>query len=54
MDYYWAIYRRLLGLYSLSGRTSYRKISWSLEALRLDVVYEENSPVTSEFLTQLE
>ena len=35
--------RRLLrdwpgqGLYSLSGRTSYREISWSLEAARLDV-----------------
>ena len=26
------------GLYSLSGRTSYRWISWSLEAARLDVV----------------
>ena len=25
----------LLGLYSLSGKTSYRKISWSLEAARL-------------------
>ena len=24
------------GLYSLSGRTSYRKISWSLEVARLD------------------
>ena len=27
----------LLGLYSLSGKTSYRQISWSLEAARLDV-----------------
>ena len=26
------------GLYSLSGQTSYRKISWSLEAPRLDVI----------------
>ena len=26
------------GLYSLSGKTSYRQISWSLEAARLDVV----------------
>ena len=25
------------GLYSLSGKTSYRQISWSLEASRLDV-----------------
>ena len=25
------------GLYSLSGKTSYRQISWSLEAARLDV-----------------
>ena len=25
-------------LYSISGRTSYRKISWSLEAARLDVI----------------
>ena len=29
---------RTLGLYSLSGRTSYRKISWSLEAAKLDVI----------------
>ena len=28
----------LLGLYSLSGRTSYREISWSLEAARLGVI----------------
>ena len=27
-----------LGLYSLSSKTSYRKISWSLEAARLDVI----------------
>ena len=26
-----------LGLYSLSGKTSYRQISWSLEAAGLDV-----------------
>ena len=26
-----------LGLYSLSGKTSYHQISWSLEAARLDV-----------------
>ena len=32
----WRIYVSL-GLYSLSGKTSYRKISWSLEAARLDV-----------------
>ena len=31
---YWAIQ----GLYSLSGRTSYRKISWSVEAARLDCI----------------
>ena len=28
---------RTLGLYSLSGKTSYRQISWSLKAARLDV-----------------
>ena len=28
---------RYQGLYSLSGQTSYRQISWSLEAARLDV-----------------
>ena len=28
----------LPGLYSLSGKTSYRQISWSLEATRLDVI----------------
>ena len=28
----------LLGLYSLSGKTSYRQISWSLEAARWDVI----------------
>ena len=27
-----------LGLYSLSGQTSYRNISWSLESARLDVI----------------
>ena len=27
-----------LGLYSLSGKTSYRQISWSLEAARLGVI----------------
>ena len=27
-----------LGLYSLSGKTSYRQISWSLEAARLSVI----------------
>ena len=27
----------LQGLYSLSGKTSYRQISWSLKAARLDV-----------------
>ena len=32
------IYRiAIMGLYSLSGKTSYRQISWSLEATRLDV-----------------
>ena len=29
---------RKLGLYSLSGKTSYRQISWSLEAARLCVI----------------
>ena len=29
---------RLQGLYSLSGKTSYRQISWSLEATRLNVI----------------
>ena len=34
----WASWRlKSLGLYSLSGKTSYRQISWSLEAARLDV-----------------
>ena len=28
----------VLGLYSLSGKTSYRQISWSLEAARLSVI----------------
>ena len=27
-----------LGLYSLSGKTSYRQISWSLKTVRLDVI----------------
>ena len=32
------VYRLIgMGLYSLNGRTSYRKISWSLDATRLDV-----------------
>ena len=31
---YWST----LGLYSLSGKTSYRHISWSLEAARFDVI----------------
>ena len=31
---------RTLGLYSLSGKTSYRQISWSLEATRLSVAAE--------------
>ena len=30
----WVYYPHLPGLYSLSGRTSYRKISWSVEAAR--------------------
>ena len=30
--------RHILDVYSLSGRTSYRKISWSLEAARLCVI----------------
>ena len=29
---------KLQGLYSLSGQTSYRKISWSLEAAWLDII----------------
>ena len=28
----------LLGLYSLSGKTYHRQISWSLEAVRMDVI----------------
>ena len=28
----------ILGLYSLSGKASYRKFSWGLEAERLDVI----------------
>ena len=31
------------GLYSLSGKTSYRKISWSIEAVRLDVIMSVSS-----------
>ena len=31
------IYVAIQGLYSLSGKTSYRQISWSLEAAKLDV-----------------
>ena len=31
-------YIPIQGIYSLSGRTSYRKISWSLEAARLGVI----------------
>ena len=30
----WGLLRQKQGLYSLSGKTSYRKISWSLEAAR--------------------
>ena len=33
----WSIYPFIQGLYSLSGKTSYRHISWSLGAARLDV-----------------
>ena len=33
----WALGKLILGLYSLSGRTPYRQILWSLEAARLDV-----------------
>ena len=33
----WSIYPFIQGLYSLSGKTSYRQISWSLGAARLDV-----------------
>ena len=28
----------ILGLYSLSGKTSYRQITWRLEAARLDII----------------
>ena len=35
---YWDFFTMLLGLYSLSGKTSYRQISWSLEATRLNVI----------------
>ena len=30
----WAYTKAIQGLYSLSGKTSYRKISWSLEAAK--------------------
>ena len=36
LGHHWSRYCQL-GLYSLSGKTSYRQISWSLEAARLDV-----------------
>ena len=32
------MYPVLPGVYSLSGKTSYRQISWSLEATRLAVI----------------
>ena len=32
-----AVMEQTLGLYSLSGKMSYRQILWSLEAARLDV-----------------
>ena len=37
MDYVWLclLILVILGLYAISGRTSYHKISWSLEAVRL-------------------
>ena len=38
----WNAAKRTLGLYSLSGRTSYRNISWSLEAAKLDVIMIES------------
>ena len=34
-EYILCFLNRIMGLYSLSGRTSYRKISWSLEVARL-------------------
>ena len=34
---YWLL-RESLGLYSFSGKTSYRQIPWSLEAERFDVI----------------
>ena len=34
----WRLFALHLGLYSLSGKTSYWQISWSLEATRLDVI----------------
>ena len=38
MAYWYRHIIRALGLYSLSGKTSYRKISWSLGAARLGVI----------------
>ena len=35
----------ILGLYSLNGKTSYRQISWSLEAARLDVARSYRSEI---------
>ena len=32
----WQVHDGVQGLYSLSGKTSYRQISWNLEAARLD------------------
>ena len=37
----WHIINKILGLYSLSDKTFYRQISWSLEAARLDAAAEE-------------
>ena len=37
MDYNFELSFVIQGLYSLSRKTSYRQISWSLEAARLDV-----------------
>ena len=34
-DFY---YRIIQGLYSLSGKTSYRQMAWGLEASRLGVI----------------
>ena len=35
---YWLSFIFPQGRYSLSGKTSYRQISWNLEAVRLDVI----------------